>query len=126
MIETYKEFVFEAAHQVPPHSTLHGHTFKVGVVFRGEPDPIYGWAENLDRVEADIETLRKRIDHSYLNDIDGLECPSLENVARWVWRHLEKDYPTLATVSVTRGSAGNAEGCTYYGETYRQATQVAA
>lgn len=117
MIETYIEFAFEAAHQVPPHSTLHGHTFRVGIVFRGQPDPVYGWAENLDQVEVDVEELRERVDHRYLNDIEGLEVPSLENVARWVWRNLESRYPTLAHVSVNRGLAGREEGCTYYGET---------
>ena len=116
MIETYKEFAFEAAHQIPPHSTLHGHTFKVELVFRGEPDPVFGWAENLDLVEAQIDIIQQRLDHKYLNDIEGLEIPSLENVARFVWHHLSPIYSSLNRVSIFRGADGHSEGCAYFGE----------
>ena len=113
MIETYKQFSFEAAHSLQPHSGLHGHTFRVGVAFTGEPDPVFGWAENLDAADKKIQKLWKVLDHSHLNDIEGLENPSLENLAKWVWQKLAEDFSTLSKVSVARGPEGLAEGCTY-------------
>ena len=115
MMETYKEFSFEAAHKLPPHSELHGHSFRVGLVFCGKSDPVFGWVENLDAAEDKIEALWKRLDHSYLNEIEGLENPSLENVARWIWHKLSEDFSTLSKVSVARGPEGQSEGCTYSG-----------
>jgi len=50
----------------------------------GEPDPVYGWSANLDEVEKVIERVKAEIDHKYLNDIPGLEIPSLENVSKWL------------------------------------------
>ncbi|SUE44995.1 6-pyruvoyl trahydropterin synthase family protein [Roseomonas gilardii] len=115
MIETLKEFTFEAAHQLPPFSGLHGHSFLVQVFLRGEPDPVYGWSHNLYEVEKVVEKVRLKVDHTYLNDIEGLEHPSLENVARWIWNQLAGDLDGLDRVMVRRGPDGLAEGCTYSG-----------
>lgn len=115
MIETLKEFTFEAAHQLPPFSGLHGHSFLVQVFLRGEPDPVYGWSHNLYEVEKVVEKVRLKVDHTYLNDIEGLKHPSLENVARWIWTQLANDLDGLDRVVVRRGPDGLAEGCTYSG-----------
>ena len=115
MIETLKEFTFEAAHQLPPFSGLHGHSFLVQVLLRGEPDPVYGWSHNLYEVEKVVEKVRLKVDHTYLNDIEGLEHPSLENVARWIWGQLSTELDGLDRVVVRRGPDGLAEGCTYSG-----------
>lgn len=115
MIETYKQFTFEAAHKLPPHSDLHGHSFRVGLVFRGVADPVFGWVENLDVAETKIQALWKKLDHSYLNDIEGLENPSLENVAKWIWEQLSPEFGTLSQVTMARGPEGQSEGCSYQG-----------
>ena len=115
MIETLKDFTFEAAHQLPPFSGLHGHSFLVQVFLRGEPDPVYGWSHNLYEVEKVVEKVRLKVDHTYLNDIEGLEHPSLENVARWIWGQLSTELDGLDRVVVRRGPDGLAEGCTYSG-----------
>ena|SRR5882672_2626830 len=116
---TFKEFTFEAAHQIPPHSRLHGHTFVVDLAMTGEPDALYGWAANLDEVDRVVDRLKEQIDHSYLNSIPGLEVPSLENVARWIWAKLSADLPGLIHVGVRRGAFGHGEGCIYDGRTER-------
>jgi 6-pyruvoyltetrahydropterin/6-carboxytetrahydropterin synthase len=113
---TFKEFSFEAAHQIPPHSGLHGHSFKVEIALGGEPDPVFGWSANLDEVDRAIDGVRRLIDHRYLNDVEGLEVPSLENVARWIWQRLGAELPGLRRVTVRRGADGQAEGCVYEGE----------
>jgi 6-pyruvoyltetrahydropterin/6-carboxytetrahydropterin synthase len=114
MVEAYKQFTFEAAHALPPHSGLHGHTFRIDVVFSGEPDPEFGWCENLDAADERVREVWKVLDHSCLNEIEGLEKPSLENLARWIWDRLAVSFPdTLDRVQVARGPDGMSEGCTY-------------
>lgn len=116
MIETFKNFTFEAAHQLPPHSGLHGHTFHIGIVFRGERHPLYGWCENLDAADEHIQKVFRQLDHKFLNDIEGLENPSLENLAEWIWNRMVEMFPkTLDRVTVSRGPNGMEEGCTYTG-----------
>lgn len=118
-METYKEFTFEAAHQLQPYSGLHGHSFKVGVHLNGDPDPVYGWSANLYEVEKSVEAVRGKLDHRYLNDVEGLSIPSLENVARWIWDELKPSFPSLDRVEVRRGPDGQAEGCVYRGPQIR-------
>ncbi len=110
--ETFKEFTFEAAHQIPPHSELHGHSFKVVVFLQGESDPVFGWSHNLYEVETAIEQVKSQLDHKYLNAIHGLEVPSLENVARWIWQELDTRLAGVDRVVVSRGFEGSVEGCT--------------
>lgn len=114
-METFKQFTFEAAHQTPPFSALHGHSFHVEIFMRGTPDPTFGWSHNLDEVEVVIDGVKKQIDHRYLNDIAGLEVPTLENVARWLWEKLDPALSGLDRVVIRRGFEGQMEGCSYAG-----------
>ena len=113
---TFKEFTFEAAHQTPPYSTLHGHTFKVELSFGGKPDPKYGWSVSLDDLHKEIDALRSVVDGKYLNDVPGLEVPSLENISRWIWNRFSAHNPGLKRVLLSRGFEGQKEGCVYEGE----------
>ena len=115
-METYKEFTFEAAHRTAPFEGLHGHSFRVRVTMTGEVDPIFGWSHNLYAIEECLSGTRILLDHKYLNDIDGLSVPTIENVAIWLWRHLSKSLAGIDRVEVSRGSEGHAEGCVYRGE----------
>jgi 6-pyruvoyltetrahydropterin/6-carboxytetrahydropterin synthase len=121
MLETFVEFTFEAAHQLPPHSGLHGHSFRAVVYLIGKPDPVFGWTHNLYDVESVVEATKQRLDHSYLNEIEGLEVPSLENIAVWIWQRLEKDLPGLDRVLLRRGIDGAGEGCCYSGRPLKDA-----
>jgi 6-pyruvoyltetrahydropterin/6-carboxytetrahydropterin synthase len=115
MQQVSKEFWFEAAHQTPPYSDLHGHSFRVEVILGGEPDPVFGWTHNLDDVEPIIEGVRRELDHRYLNDIEGLAVPTLENVTRWIYHRLDTRLEGLERVVVRRGPPGQSEGCAYSG-----------
>jgi 6-pyruvoyltetrahydropterin/6-carboxytetrahydropterin synthase len=121
MLETFVEFTFEAAHQIPPFSTLHGHSFRVVVFMVGEPDPVFGWSHNLYDVAAVLEDTKRCLHDCYLNDIEGLEVPSLENIAVWIWNRLDKSLPGLDRVVVRRGMEGSGEGCSYQGRPARSA-----
>jgi len=112
MIEVFKEFTFEAAHRIAPYSGVHGHSFCVEIVLRGCSDPEFGWVTSLSEVEPRVQEVQKALDHKFLNELDGLDVPSLENVARWIWHRL--DFPELHRIMVRRGHVGHGEGCTLY------------
>ena len=120
MLETFLEFTFEAAHQVPPFSGLHGHSFIVTIYLKGQQDPVFGWTHNLYEVEAALADTKRRLQNAYLNEIEGLSVPSLENVAIWIWSQVEKVVPGLDRVALRRGMIGAAEGCTYSGPLLRR------
>lgn len=120
MIEVFKEFTFEAAHQLGanvepghPYANVHGHSFKAEVYLRGEPDPKTGWVVDFAEVENTLAPIRAQLDHCYLNAVQGLETPTLENIARWIWDKAAPDLPKIHRVVVRRGTCG--EGCIYYG-----------
>ncbi len=115
MVELFREFTFEAAHRVPNYSDVHGHSFQVGVVMRGPADETHGWVQSLTDIEPHIKMVQRQLDHKYLNDIEGLSVPSLENVARWIWNRLDNSLPHLERVEVRRGGPGHGEGCVYRG-----------
>lgn len=118
MYEIFKEFTFEAAHHLAvnvavghPYAKLHGHSFKVEVFLRGEPEQGKDWICDFGEIERRIGELRDELDHNYLNDVEGLETPTLENISRWIWHRLDNVLPGLDRVLVRRGSCG--EGCVY-------------
>jgi 6-pyruvoyltetrahydropterin/6-carboxytetrahydropterin synthase len=100
--EIFKEFSFEAAHVLPfvPEGhkcgRLHGHSYRVEVHAAGPVDPLSGWLIDFGDIKAAFKPLLDQLDHNYLNDIDGLENPTSENLARWVWHRLK---PTLSALS---------------------------
>jgi len=118
VIELYQEFSFDAAHRFPgsPQSDqrgLHGHSFSARIVMRGEVDARTGFVADLADLQARCEGLRRALDHKFLNDIPGLENPSLEHIARWIWQRLKPQLPGLARVEVRRES--QRHGCVYDG-----------
>ena len=101
-----KDFHFEAAHTLPrlPEGhqcrQLHGHSFKVEIVVEGEVDPHIGWVYDHSRISEAMEPVLKTLDHSYLNDIEGLDSPTIETLAGWIWRQLEPTLPGLCEVII--------------------------
>lgn len=101
-----REFGFEAAHHLPraPEGhkcrRLHGHSFRVEVAVEGEVDPETGWFLDYGVIRQALEPIRQQLDHYCLNDIAGLENPTSENVARWIWERLKPGLPSLARITV--------------------------
>lgn len=110
-IELRKTFQFEAAHFLPhvpaAHKCrrLHGHSFQAEVVVAGECDPHLGWLMDYADITAAFKPLADLIDHNFLNEIPGLENPTSENLAAWIWDRLKPILPQLTEVAV-------AETCT--------------
>lgn len=115
----YKEFRIEAAHllpNVPAHHKcrrLHGHSFLIGVHVAGTPDAATGWIMDFADIGTAFLPLFEQLDHRCLNDIPGLENPTSENLARWVWVRLKPALPALAAVRVGETCTS---GCEYEGE----------
>src|SRR6185503_4380446 len=110
--EIVKEFGFEAAHVFAhkpaghENTRVHGHSFKVEVALTGEPDPVSGCVVDFEQFTAAVNEVRARLDHHFLNDIEGLGTPSLENLARWIAAALKPTFPSLTRVTVRRPSLG--------------------
>ena len=96
----------EAAHRLPgvPPShrchSLHGHTYRIELRLEGPVDETTGFVVDFFDVEAAVKPLMQRIDHACLNDIEGLENPTSENIAAWIWRHARPELPLLTAVLV--------------------------
>ena len=118
-MEIYKAFSIEAAHRLPnlPEShkcyRLHGHSFKIEVHVKGEVDQNTGWIMDFADISAAFKPLFERLDHHYLNEIEGLENPTSENLARWIWRQLKPALPLLSSVIVKETCTA---GCIYVGD----------
>jgi len=117
-MELYQEFTFDAAHRFPGAAEdyqrgLHGHSFDARIVLRGDVDARTGFLADLADVERRCQELRRELDHKFLNEIAGLENPSLERIAQWIWRRLKPGLPALARVEVRRDS--QRHGCIYDG-----------
>ncbi len=118
-MEIYKEFSIEAAHRLPhvPEghkcSRLHGHSFQVSIHVSGAVDAQSGWVMDFADIKAAFKPVWERLDHHYLNDIAGLENPTSENLARWIWRELKPALPLLSKIIVKETCTS---GCVYYGD----------
>lgn len=117
-MQIFKEFSFEAAHRlpnVPPEhkcARLHGHSFQVRITVAGEPGADNGWVMDFADIKKAFKPLRERLDHYYLNEIEGLENPTSENIARWIWDRLKPDLPELHSVEIRETCTS---GCLYTG-----------
>ena len=110
-MELRKTFHIEAGHILPhlpgDHKCrrLHGHSFKVEIAVEGECDPKLGWVMDYADITSAFKPIWEELDHFYLNEIPGLENPTSENIAVWLWKRLKKSLPLLTEVVV-------AETCT--------------
>jgi 6-pyruvoyltetrahydropterin/6-carboxytetrahydropterin synthase len=118
MWELTKSFQFEAAHTLPgttlgeASEEIHGHSFRAEVTVRGVPDPATGMLLDLGLFEQRMADVRKKLDHRLLNKVEALGPPTLENLSRFIWEHLQHAGP-ITRVSVHRDSCG--ESCSYFG-----------
>ncbi len=118
-MEIYKTFTIEAAHRLPnlpdDHkcSRLHGHSFNIEVHISGDVDETTGWVMDFADISKAFKPLFERLDHHYLNEIEGLENPTSENLAKWVWQKLISDLPILTSVIVKETCTA---GCIYTGK----------
>jgi 6-pyruvoyltetrahydropterin/6-carboxytetrahydropterin synthase len=118
-VEIFKEFTFEAAHRLPnvepghKCARLHGHSYQVAVHIEGPIGDDSGWVRDFRDLGCAMEPLLGVLDHYYLNEVDGLENPTSEVLARWIWDRLASTLPELSQVVVRETCTS---GCVYRGE----------
>jgi 6-pyruvoyltetrahydropterin/6-carboxytetrahydropterin synthase len=118
-VEIFKEFTFEAAHRLPnlpaghKCTRLHGHSFRVAVYVTGPVAEREGWVMDFGDLKQAFKPIYDTLDHNYLNDIPGLENPTSENLARWIWRELAPRLPMLSKLVIRETCTS---GCVYRGE----------
>ena len=118
-MEIYKDFTFESAHLLPnvpaghKCGRLHGHSFFIRIVVSGEVDPHTGWIIDFGDIKQSFKPIYDQLDHYYLNDIEGLENPTSENLAKWVWQKLKPILPELSRIEIKETCTS---GCIYTGE----------
>ncbi len=117
-MEIFKEFTIEAAHRLPnvPEGhkcgRLHGHSFRIEVRLDGPVNAEFGWVTDFSDIKDAFKTIEDQIDHRFLNDVPGLENPTSENLARWLWDRLFPVLPFLSRVTVRETCSS---GCVYEG-----------
>jgi 6-pyruvoyltetrahydropterin/6-carboxytetrahydropterin synthase len=115
VISVFKEFTFEAAHRLPnvapDHkcARLHGHSFRVTVHVEGEAGPESGWVIDFADIERAFAPLHQQLDHHYLNEVAGLDNPTSERVAVWIWERLAPALTGLSKVVVRETCTAGAE-----------------
>lgn len=110
-VRLVRSFTFEAAHHLPEapqgHKCrrLHGHSFQIDLICEGEASVGTGWLLDFSEIKEAFQPLLDRLDHHYLNEVEGLENPTAENLAIWIWERVKPSLPLLSQVNV-------AETCT--------------
>lgn len=105
-MEIFKQFTLESAHRLPnvpaghKCARVHGHSFRIEIAVAGPVDPAFGWVMDFAEIKSAFQPLFDQLDHHYLNDVAGLENPTSEHLARWIWEHLAPSLPGLAEVVV--------------------------
>lgn len=114
-----KDYRFESAQTLPcvpdEHKCgkMHGHSFKVEITVEGEVNPETGWLYDHARISAAMNPLVDLLDHAYLNDVPGLQNPTIENMAAWFWQKLAPLLPGLAEIVIHETPTAR---CSYRGE----------
>lgn len=118
-MDIFKAFTLESAHRLPnlpaDHkcSRIHGHSFRVELHVSGAVDPRLGWVLDFADIKAAFQPLFEQLDHRYLNEVAGLENPTSENLAKWIWQRVKPGLPLLSKVVVHETCTC---GCVYTGE----------
>jgi len=118
-MDIFRVFQIEAAHRLPnvpdghKCARIHGHSFRIEIHVSGPVGETSGWVMDFADLRMAFQPLFEQLDHHYLNEVEGLENPTSENLARWIWQRLKPDLPGLTKVAVQETC--NA-GCVYSGD----------
>lgn len=117
MYEISQRFFFDAAHtlkreiEAEGSRRVHGHTYHAEVFVRGEPEGTSGMVMDLGYIRREVNALREKLDHHFLDEVPGLGPATLENLCAFIWKSLEPKITGLSGVTVERHSIGDK--CTY-------------
>ncbi len=118
-VRLVRNLSFEAAHRLPmvpaghKCARLHGHSFRIDLTVEGETNPESGWFIDYAEIDDLWQPLFQQLDHNYLNDVPGLENPTSEILAHWLWQKLKPVLPSLTLVTVHETCDAR---CEYWGQ----------
>lgn len=102
----FKQFTFDSAHFLPnvplEHKCreIHGHTYRLTVFLEGPIDPVLGWVTDFGDVKRGVKAVLDKVDHKFLNNVDGLENPTCELFAKWLWHAIKPAVPLLKKIEL--------------------------
>ncbi|MEI6410153.1 MAG: 6-carboxytetrahydropterin synthase QueD [Bacteroidota bacterium] len=105
-MQIFKQFTFDSAHFLPnvpdghKCKAIHGHTYRLVVFLEGDLVPGLEWVMDFAVLKQVIEPVVRRIDHKLMNDIPGLENPTCERIAIWLWDQMKPDLPLLTKIEL--------------------------
>ena len=114
----YKKFNIESARSLPnvseshPCYQLHGHSFKIIITVKGQMDKHTGFVTDFQEIENVFNPIKKILDHSFLNKIEGLSNPTSENICIWIWDKIESSIPNICEIEIKET---DSTGCIYRG-----------
>ena len=118
-MEIFKSFTFEAAHLLPnvadDHKCkrLHGHSFEATIFVSNSIGKESGWVMDFADIKQAFQPIYDALDHRYLNEIAGLENPTSEHIACWIWQRLQPTLPMLSKIEIRETCTS---GCIYTGD----------
>lgn len=114
IFEITKAATFDAAHRLPagpagsPYTRLHGHSFRVEATLRGRATAPVGWVVDLGALDGALKNACAELDHSLLNDHEGLDSPTLEALCQFFANRLRGNFPELTRIAVSRPTVGES------------------
>lgn len=105
-MKIFKKYTFDSAHYLPnvadDHKCkrMHGHTYHLTVFIEGDVDPKYGWIVDFNEIKRVLNPIIDRLDHHTLNDIEGLENPTCEILAQWLYKTIQVELPLLESIEI--------------------------
>ena len=115
-MEIFKIFYIEAAHYLPnvpdghKCKRLHGHSFRIEIYISGDNSNDQGWVQDFADISEKFKPIFNQLDHRYLNKVEGLENPTSENLAKWIWVRLIVNLPNLSRIIIQETCT---TGCIY-------------
>jgi len=115
----YKKYFFDAAHFLTDfkknhkYSKVHGHSYEMTVQISGKINKNNCWVIDFEEIDKIVKPIVDKLDHQTLNEIEGLENPTSENIARWLWERIKLKIKNLESIEINRPRIG---GCVYRGE----------
>ena len=115
----YKKFNIESARSIPnlpkthPCHHIHGHSFKIIISIKGPVNKENGFVTDFQDIDDAFSSFKKELDHSYLNDIEGLQNPTSENICIWIWDKIQSSLPNIYKIEIKET---DSTGCIYKGK----------
>lgn len=112
-LEISQRFYFDAAHRLlreietEGSRRIHGHTYHAEVAVQGAANPATGMVMDLGLIRLEVERVRAQLDHHFLDDVEGLGIPTLENLCAFIAKMMQSYGLKLARVSVWREALGD-------------------